>query len=173
MRSGPTRRKFIGVQVCSECHCFRDSELAGFMARTQGPDGALLDYQIAYTFGVYPLQQYLIAFPGGAIRCLASPGTADRKIRAASAGSIFIPIKSCLRGTGCIGPVATRPGITSAPTAIRPNLQKNYNLAANTYATSSTTVDVACNACHGPGSRHVAWAKAQAEGGSYPSDANA
>jgi hypothetical protein len=36
-----------------------------FMVRTEGPDGALHDYEIAYTFGVYPLQQYLIAFPGG------------------------------------------------------------------------------------------------------------
>ena len=29
-----------------------------FIVRTQGPDGALHDYEIAYTFGVYPLQQY-------------------------------------------------------------------------------------------------------------------
>jgi hypothetical protein len=42
---------------------FRDGDK--FMARTDGPDGALHDYPIAYTFGVYPLQQYLIAMPGG------------------------------------------------------------------------------------------------------------
>jgi hypothetical protein len=36
-----------------------------FTVRTEGPDGALHDYEIAYSFGVYPLQQYLIAFPGG------------------------------------------------------------------------------------------------------------
>jgi hypothetical protein len=47
------------------------------------------------------------------------------------------------------------------------DLKKNYDLAANTYATSWTDLDVACEACHGPGSPHVAWAKAQAEGGSY------
>jgi hypothetical protein len=35
-----------------------------FMVRTDGPDGALHDYEIKYTFGVYPLQQYLIAMPG-------------------------------------------------------------------------------------------------------------
>ena len=28
-----------------------------FMVRTDGPDGKLADYEIAYTFGVYPLQQ--------------------------------------------------------------------------------------------------------------------
>ena len=32
-----------------------------FVVRTDGPDGKLRDYEIAYTFGVYPLQQYLTA----------------------------------------------------------------------------------------------------------------
>ena len=41
-----------------------------FMVRTDGPDGALNDYAIAYTFGVYPLQQYLIALPGGRLQAL-------------------------------------------------------------------------------------------------------
>jgi hypothetical protein len=35
-----------------------------FVVRTEGPDGQLHDDQVAYTFGVTPLQQYLIAFPG-------------------------------------------------------------------------------------------------------------
>ena len=46
----------------------RDGEK--FMVRTEGPDGALHDYEIAYTFGVSPLQQYLIAFPGGRYQAL-------------------------------------------------------------------------------------------------------
>jgi hypothetical protein len=29
-----------------------------FIVRTEGPDGAPHDYEIAYTFGVFPLQQY-------------------------------------------------------------------------------------------------------------------
>jgi len=45
---------------------YRDAEK--FMVRTDGPDGALHDYPIAYTFGVYPLQQYLIAFLGGRLQ---------------------------------------------------------------------------------------------------------
>src|SRR5574341_129998 len=36
-----------------------------FIVRTDGPDGELHDYEIKYTFGVYPLQQYLVEFPGG------------------------------------------------------------------------------------------------------------
>src|SRR5260221_9940975 len=41
-----------------------------FMVRTEGPDGTPHEYEIAYTFGVYPLQQYLIAFPGGRYQAL-------------------------------------------------------------------------------------------------------
>jgi hypothetical protein len=41
-----------------------------FTVNTAGPDGALRDYEIAYTFGVSPLQQYLIAFPGGRYQAL-------------------------------------------------------------------------------------------------------
>ena len=41
-----------------------------FFVRTDGPDGRLADFEIAYTFGVEPLQQYLIALPGGRLQPL-------------------------------------------------------------------------------------------------------
>ena len=39
-----------------------------FRVRTQGKDGGIADFDIAYTFGVYPLQQYLIALAGGRLQ---------------------------------------------------------------------------------------------------------
>jgi hypothetical protein len=39
-----------------------------FMTRTDGPDGRLHDYAIKSTFGVYPLQQYLIEMSGGRLQ---------------------------------------------------------------------------------------------------------
>ena len=42
-----------------------------FMVRTEGPDGKLQDYKIKYTFGVEPLQQYLVEFPGGRMQALS------------------------------------------------------------------------------------------------------
>ena len=36
-----------------------------YRVETQGADGAQREYEIAYTFGVTPLQQYLIGFPDG------------------------------------------------------------------------------------------------------------
>lgn len=42
-----------------------------FFVNTDGPDGKLADYEIKYTFGVTPLQQYLIEFPGGRMQALS------------------------------------------------------------------------------------------------------
>ena len=41
-----------------------------FMVETDGPDGKLAEFEIKYTFGVYPLQQYLIEFPDGRLQAL-------------------------------------------------------------------------------------------------------
>src|SRR5438132_13394099 len=41
-----------------------------FYVHTDGPDGKLADFEIAYTFGVDPLQQYLIELPGGRLQAL-------------------------------------------------------------------------------------------------------
>src|SRR5262249_42723447 len=42
-----------------------------FFVHTDGRDGRLTDFQIKYTFGVYPLQQYLVAFPDGRMQALS------------------------------------------------------------------------------------------------------
>ena len=41
-----------------------------FVVSTDGPDGAIHDYRIKFTFGVSPLQQYLIEFSGGRLQAL-------------------------------------------------------------------------------------------------------
>ena len=42
-----------------------------FWVRTDGPDGRLTVYEIRYTFGVDPLQQYLIELPRGRVQALS------------------------------------------------------------------------------------------------------
>ncbi len=42
-----------------------------FFVETDGPDGKLAPFRIKYTFGIYPLQQYLIEFPDGRIQALS------------------------------------------------------------------------------------------------------
>ena len=41
-----------------------------FFVYTEGPDGKMGEFEITHTFGWYPLQQYLVPFPGGRLHCL-------------------------------------------------------------------------------------------------------
>ena len=41
-----------------------------FIINAQGPDGKYADFEVKYTFGVYPLQQYLVIFPQGKLQVL-------------------------------------------------------------------------------------------------------
>jgi hypothetical protein len=52
-----------------------------FLVRMDGPDGALHEYEIAHTFGVYPLQQYLIAMPGGRLQAFGVAWAPGRRSR--------------------------------------------------------------------------------------------
>src|SRR5512137_3090662 len=49
---------------------FRDGPR--FLVHAEGPDGEMRDYEVAYTFGVAPLQQYLVPFPGGRLQALSA-----------------------------------------------------------------------------------------------------
>ncbi len=131
-----------------------------FFVRTDGPDGKLQDYEIAYTFGVYPLQQYLIAFPGDRLQAL---GLAWDSRPAVAGGQRWfhlypneeVPFSDPLHWTG--------PNQTwnyMCADCHSTDLRKNFDLATNSYRTTWSEIDVSCEACHGPGSRHVAWARA-------------
>jgi hypothetical protein len=48
---------------------FRDGDK--FMVETDGPNGKLAPFEVKYTFGVDPPQQYLIEFPDGRIQALS------------------------------------------------------------------------------------------------------
>jgi cytochrome c553 len=71
-------------------HFFRRA--GKFMVRTDGPNGALHDYEIKFTFGVSPLQQYLIELPVAGFRRSELRGTAALAKSVVSDGSICIPI---------------------------------------------------------------------------------
>src|SRR5271157_5451924 len=126
-----------------------------FMVRTDGPDGALHDYPIAYTFGVYPLQQYLIEFPDGRLQAL---GVAwDSRPKANGGQRWFhlypnepIPHDDILHWNFMCAECHST------------DVHKNYDAKTDTFATTFAEISVGCETCHGAGSDHVAWAKAHA-----------
>ena len=139
-----------------------------FFVRTEGEDGKMHEYLVLYTFGFTPLQQYLVAFPGGRLQTL--PLCWDAR-----------PMKDGgQRWFHIYGQQRIAPGDPLFWTGPNQNwnfmcaechsthLRKNYDPAAQTYRTSWSQVNVSCEACHGPGSAHVQWARDQPLGRRYP-----
>jgi predicted CXXCH cytochrome family protein len=128
------------------------------MVRTDGPDGALHDYEVTHTFGAAPLQQYLVAFPGGRYQALELAW--DTRPAPAGGQRWFhlypdeaIGHADPLHWTG----VAENWNYMCAD-CHSTNVRKAWSAQTQSYATRFAEMSVACEACHGPGSRHVAWA---------------
>jgi tetratricopeptide (TPR) repeat protein len=135
-----------------------------YFVQTDGPDGKLHKYKIAYTFGVYPLQQYLVEFDRGRYQALSICWDARP---AAEGGQRWFHLypqekidhKDILHWTG---PYQNWNFMCAECHST--NLQKNYSLHDDRFATSWSEINVSCEACHGPGSRHVDWARQLAQG---------
>ena len=130
-----------------------------FMVRTDGPDGKLADFEISYTFGVWPLQQYLIEFPGGRYQTLGIAWDAREKSEGGQRWFHIYPnekmdYRDQLHWTGMY-----QNWNLQCAACHSTNLRKGYDAASNTYKTTFSEINVACEACHGPASRHVEWAK--------------
>jgi predicted CXXCH cytochrome family protein len=135
-----------------------------FIVRTDGPDGELADFEVAYVFGVTPLQQYLVAFPDGRLQSLqvawdSRPAEAGGQRWFHLYSDEPTPAGDELHWTG------RRFNWNSACAECHStDLRRNYDAASETYTTAYEEIDVACETCHGPGSGHVAWATDLAEG---------
>jgi len=130
-----------------------------FMVRTDGADGELADFTIAYTFGVEPLQQYLIALPGGRLQALSIAWDARPAEQGGQRWYHLYPDESIghedeLHWTG-----PQQNWNYMCAECHSTNLERKYDAASRSYATSWSEIDVSCEACHGPGSRHVDWAR--------------
>ena len=130
-----------------------------FMVRTDGADGKLSDFEVKYTFGVTPLQQYLVEFPGG--RYQALPVAWDTRPKSDGGQRWFhlypkekIDHKDQLHWTGIY-----QNWNLQCASCHSTNLTKGYDSGSDTYKTTFSELNVACEACHGPGSRHTEWAK--------------
>jgi tetratricopeptide (TPR) repeat protein len=130
-----------------------------FIVRTDGPDGALDDYEIAYTFGVDPLQQYLIAFPGGRYQSLGIAW--DSRPREAGGQRWFhlYPENTPKAGDPLHWTGIDQTWNHMCAECHSTDLRKGYRANESRYETTWAEIDVACEACHGPGSAHVDWAR--------------
>jgi tetratricopeptide (TPR) repeat protein len=125
-----------------------------FFVNTQGPDGHMGDFEITHTFGWYPLQQYLVPFPGGRLQCLPIAWDVKEKKWYHLYPNAPIDPQDWLYWTN-----AGQNWNGMCAECHSTNLKKNYDIQNDAYQTTWSEIDVSCEACHGPGSRHVQWAE--------------
>jgi predicted CXXCH cytochrome family protein len=127
----------------------------GYWVRTDGPDGVLAEFEVVATFGVEPLQQYLVELGDGRMQALSTAWDS----RPAEAGgqrwfhlypTEAIDSDDPLHWTGVY-----QSWNTMCAECHSTNLIKAYDTAADRFATEYASIDVGCEACHGPGSAHA------------------
>ena len=126
-----------------------------FFVHTDGPDGTLADFEIAFTFGLDPLQQYLIELPGGRLQALTIAWDTERKRWFHLYPEEKTPPGDVLHWTG-----RYQGWNAMCAPCHSTNLQKNYEPDVDRYRTTWSEINVSCQSCHGPGETHVAWARA-------------
>jgi tetratricopeptide (TPR) repeat protein len=134
----------------------RDSR---FMVRTEGPDGKLADFEVRHTFGVYPLQQYLVELPGGRVQALSVAWDARPKEQRGQRWFHLYPGERIDHRDELHWTQRQQNWNFMCADCHSTNLQKNYDAAKATYASTWSEISVGCEACHGPGSGHVALAE--------------
>ena len=135
-----------------------------YMVSTEGADGALHDFEVAFTFGVRPLQQYLVGFPDGRYQALKLAWDARPREAGGQRWYSLDPDEDVPPGDELHW---TAPAYTwnfACAECHSTDLRKGYDAAADTYATTWAEIDVSCEACHGPGARHVGAATAVRDG---------
>lgn len=138
-----------------------------FVVRTTNEVDVLQEYEVLYTFGVFPLQQYLVAGSRGRMQAL--PFAWDTR-PAGDGGQRWYSLypddevdhEDPLHWTGrfynwnymCAECHST-------------NVEVGYDLETNTFDTRYDEISVGCEACHGPGSSHLVQAEDNAFDASY------
>ena len=130
-----------------------------FMVRTDGPDGKLADYEIKYTFGVTPLQQYLVEFPGGRLQALSIAWDARPQAQGGQRWFHLYPDEQITHDDELHWTGLNQNWNNMCAECHSTHLQKNYDPLQKSFHTRWSEIDVSCEACHGPGERHVDWAQ--------------
>lgn len=123
--------------------------------RTLNTRGDLQDFPVRYTFGIYPLQQYLVEAPGGRLQALPfawdsrSPGDGGQR------WFHLYPDEQILAGDPLHWAGPQQNWNFMCAECHSTQLEKNYDTDSDTFATTWAELNVGCEACHGPGSRHL------------------
>jgi Tfp pilus assembly protein PilF len=125
-----------------------------FFVYTRGPAGDMGEFEVTHTFGWFPLQQYLVPFPGGRLQCLPLAWDVKKKTWYDLYPDQKLAPEDWLYWTN-----SGQNWNGMCAECHSTNLRKNYAPDTDTYQTTWSEISVGCEACHGPGSEHIKWAE--------------
>jgi len=132
-----------------------------YFVETDGPDGKPATFEIKYTFGVDPLQQYLIEFPDGRLQALSIAWDSRSKYQGGQRWFHLYPNEEIKHDDVLHWTKLNQNWNFMCAECHSTGVAKNYDAAHDRFATAWAEISVGCETCHGQGSNHVAWARAQ------------
>lgn len=118
-----------------------------------GADQTFSDFKISYTFGTYPLQQYMVEFPDGRIQLI--PFAWDSRPPEQGGQRWFNLYPETTPIDEFYWTNAGQNWNFMCADCHSTNLNKNYDQNTNSYKTTWSEINVGCEACHGPASDHI------------------
>jgi len=125
-----------------------------FRVETEGPDGQPVEFAVVGTAGVAPLQQYLLETEPGRLQAFDIAWDAVDGRWYDLYPDAHLPPGDGLHWTGPYKNWNARCAECHATDFV-----KGYTPKARAYASTEAEIGVGCEACHGPGEAHVAWAR--------------
>ncbi|HSQ09062.1 MAG TPA: multiheme c-type cytochrome, partial [Burkholderiaceae bacterium] len=132
-----------------------------YFARTDGPDGKLAEFEVKYTFGLEQLQQYLVELPGGRLQALAVSWDARPKEQGGQRWFRQYPNEKLDFRDELHWTQRAQNWNFMCADCHSTQVVKGYDANKNAFDTRFNEISVGCEACHGPGSAHVAWTEAK------------
>ncbi len=133
-----------------------------FLVNINEIDGSEKEYQITFTFGVTPLQQYLIDFDKGRKQVLRVTWNSDKNKWFHQYANDRIVTHDWLHWTN-----GAQNWNTMCAECHSTNLKKDYIVEKDSFHTTYSSINVSCESCHGPGEKHLNWANADLKDENY------
>ncbi len=131
---------------------FMDGET--HMIETDGPDGRITRYPVHSVVGIEPLQQYLLETEEGRLQSFDVVWDTEENRWYHLYPDQVLFANDGLHWTGPYKNWNARCAECHAT-----GFEKNYSPITRTYASTQSEIGVGCEACHGPGEAHIAWAE--------------
>lgn len=135
-----------------------------YFVRTDNRKGQLANFQVKYTFGVYPLQQYLIELSDGRLQALSIAWDARRPEQGGQRWFHLYAGEQVSHDDELHWTHPSQNWNFMCADCHSTAVQKNYDTLTNRFKTRWAELSVGCEACHGPGSAHQQWALAKRSG---------